>query len=349
MIQFIVALVFLLIALGAITLLKTYYYLPRRELQRQARAHHPLAVVLWRAVAFGSSLQLLLWTVIGVSAGVGLVLLTRVAPPVLGIVVVALTVWLGFVWIPRTRLTSFGGRLAGLATPTVVWLLSVMQPVWSWTTQQLGRFSLGAHTGLYEREDLEDIIERQAAQPDNRISNDVLDLARRALKFDDYRVADVVVSRVGVKSLSADEAIGPVLMDELHAAGHSRFPVYQGDKNNIVGTLYLRDIVDGKRSGTVATYADRHVFYVHENDRLSEALRAFRQAKQQLLVVVNSFEEYVGIITVTDVLQKLLTMDNQAFSGHDDKAAVAHKHDAPTVPEPESTPEVAETVPEVVE
>jgi CBS domain containing-hemolysin-like protein len=352
MFQFITALVFLALALVAVTLLKTYYYLPSAELKRQAAERQPLAQVLWRAVAFGGSLQLLLWGVVGLGGAIGLVMFAQVAPTFFGIVAVALVLWLALVWIPKTRLTGVGARLAVWFTPSIVWLLSVLRPLLEPLVVLARRFPLAPHTGMYEKEDLVRVVEKQHEQSDNRISPDVLELARRALQFDDYRIADVLVPRSRVKALSANEPIGPILMDELHALSHTRFPVYEDDKNIISGTLYLRDIVDSKQSGTVKDYADSHVFYVHENDSLTEALRALRHAKQQMLVVVNSFEEYVGIVTITDVLEKLVELDGDAFAQHDDKRAVAAKHEKPAKKpkdDIEESTEVVETPSEVIE
>jgi CBS domain containing-hemolysin-like protein len=328
MLQFSIALVFLTLALVALVLRKTYFYLPKKELQRQAAQHDPLAATLWRATAYGGNLQLLLWTLIGLGAGVGFGLFARVAPPVFGFLAIAAVLWFGFAWIPNTRLTSFGARLAVWCTPSIVWLLSLSYPVSRRATQFFNRFPLGPHTGVYEREDFLQLVKQQKQQADNRMSDEELDLVARALKFDEYTVHDVFVPRSMVKKVSQSDPIGPVLMDELHGTNHVRFPVYGENKNVIVGTLFLRDIVDSKKGGTVAQYADEHVFYVHENDSLSQTLHAFRAAKQQILIVVNSSEEFLGIVTVSDVLQKLITIpDGSAFTRHDDKKAVAHKHE----------------------
>lgn len=349
MIQFVLAAVFLALALTALVLRKTYFYLPKTELQRQAAQHDPLASTLWRAVAYGTSLSVLLWLLIGIGAGVGFVLFSQVAPSYLGFIVVAAALWFGFAWMPNRRLTSIGAHVTAGLTPLIVAILGFVEPVLGRAAHYIERLSLGPHTGMYEKEDLVEVIEQQKYQPDNRVSEEVLGLLERALKFDEYTVHDVFVPRAKVRTVAMKESIGPVLMDELHASGFSRFPVYDDDKNGIVGTLFLRDIVDSRNSGSVETYADRHVFYVHENDSLSEALHAFRVAKQQILVVVNSFEEYVGIITISDVLSKLIAYTDTGFTNHDDKRAVAHKHETKAPEKPAELLEVAEEPPEVIE
>ncbi len=351
MISFLLAIFFLSIGLLALVLRKTYFYVPRAELKRQASRRDPLAATLWQAAAYGNSLQLLLWACIGLGAGIGFVLFARVAPPIFGFFAVALAIWFGFAWMPNRHLTSFGARLAVWCTPTVVRILSFANPILQAVADFLARFPLAPHSGMYEKEDLLQLIDRQKEQTDNRISVEELNLVKRALQFDNFKVRDVTVPRSNVKKVALGDAIGPVLMDELHATHHVRFPVYADDPNIIVGTLFLQDVVDNNRGGTVADYADRHAFYVHESDSLSQALHAFRAAKQQLLVVVNNAEEYVGIITVSDVLGKLINLPTAtSTTNYDDKKAVSHRHDEPTKESAEAAEDstgVAESGPEV--
>jgi CBS domain containing-hemolysin-like protein len=355
MAEFIVALLFLGLALLALVLRKTYFYLPQAELKRQAARRDPLAATLWQAAAYGRSLQLFLWLVVGLGAGVGFVLLARIASPILGFIIIAVALWFGFAWMPNRRLTKFGAQAAVWCTPSVMWLMSLLQPVLRRLADFLARFPLAPHSGVYEKEDLLALLEQQKDQSDNRIASEELELARRALQFDTKYVRDVTVPRSRVKKVAMTDPIGPVLMDELHATSHVRFPVYGDDQNTIIGTLFLQDIVEGQKGGTVADYADRHAYFVHEDDTLIEALHAFRSAKQPLLVVVNKAEEYVGIVTVSDVLGQLIDLPGtKPDTNYDDKKAVARSHDArdevSAEEEPEAplvAPEVAESSPEV--
>src|SRR6266446_6595999 len=123
MVPFIFALLLVSLALLMLTLEKTYFYVPYKELKRQAAHGDQLAATLYRAAAYDSELKLLLWLLTGLCASAGIVLFARVAPPLLGFTAVALVVWLGFVWLPRTRLTLTGARLAEWCTPALVEML----------------------------------------------------------------------------------------------------------------------------------------------------------------------------------------------------------------------------------
>jgi CBS domain containing-hemolysin-like protein len=80
---FILALVLLGIALLAMALQKTYSSLTPKELKRRAREKDPLAIVLYRAVAYGAVLKVLLWGVTVAAAAASFVVLSNISPPVL--------------------------------------------------------------------------------------------------------------------------------------------------------------------------------------------------------------------------------------------------------------------------
>lgn len=354
MLMFIIALVCIALSFIGLTLRKTFYYLPEKELKRQAKHGDSLAKALYQAVAYGAALQLLLWLLIGIFAAAGFVLFARVAPPIFGFIAIALLLWFGFAWMPSSRLTSFGARVAVWSTPTLVWLLRYLNPVFSRMVDWVhARRPVQTHSGLYERADLLEFIDRQKQQPDSRIPLEELELAERALRFDQYKLRHIVVPRKQVKAIGKDDAVGPILLDELHATGHSRFPVYDKSPNDIIGTLHLITLEEAKQGGHVRDYIEKGVAYLHENDTLADALHAVYTTKHQLFVVVNSFEEYVGIVTLEDILHSLLGHPvEDEFDAHHDKKAVAAKHTkkAPAKPAEEPTEEkVSQTEETVVE
>lgn len=362
MISFILALCFMLLALITIALHRTYNFLPIKELKRQARTGDPLAKALYRAAAYGASLGLLLWILIIVSLFVSFALLQQAVPPLLAFVVEVVVVGVGITWIPTATLTRMGVQLAMVATPVVTRLLEVLHPL----LDKVTRFArehrpITVHTGLYEHDDLLALLERQKAQPDSRISHEELELLIHALTFGQKAVYECMVPRREVRSVSADESISPVVIRELHDSGHSRFPVFQEKDDHFVGTLYLRDLVNLKASGKVKEVMERSVYYVHEEYPLEQVLHAFLKTKHHLFIVVNNFEEYVGIVTIEDILEQIIgyrIVDE--FDAYDDIRAVAadhahHEHKAhrkdgeePSELPPEPPEEASDDITEVV-
>jgi CBS domain containing-hemolysin-like protein len=343
----IVALVLALLSLLFISLQKTYTYLPRPELKRRAQSGDELAGRLYRVAGYGFSLQVLLWALIVLSASGFFVLVSRSLPAWLAVIVSLAILWFGFVWLPNTRVTKFGNMLARAVTPALSWILDLLQPMLSRLATTAGKHhTVSLHTGLYQKEDLLNLLDRQKTQVDSRINDADLQIAQNALTYGDKLVRDVLTPRRVVKMIAATDTIGPVLMDELHANGHSRFPVYQDKTDNIVGTLYLRDLMASKSGGRVRDLMSKDVFYVQEEGTLDHVLEAFLKTKHHLFIVVNNFEEVVGIITIEDVLEQILGKPIMGeFDKYDDMRAVAameasrtnHAH-ANDNPEPSSQP-----------
>lgn len=343
------AVILLLCAIGGVVVRKTYYYVPLHELKRQAEKHDALALRLYGAVAYGGSLRALLWLFIALTSAGGFVLLARSTPAWLSLLIVIVLLWAAYSWLPASRRTRFGAWLTSTVTPLIMWLLNWLHPVLSRGIEVAERrYSAPQHTGIFERDDLIKLIEQQQAQVDSRVSVEELEIARRALSFSDYKVSDILIPRKEIKTVTPDETVGPILIDELHKSGQSFTLVRASAKAPIVGSIAVEQL--GLNStGQVHDLMNSTVYYVHENDSLSEALHAFFVTNHPLFVVVNSFEEYVGVITVESVLQQLLGhIPGDDFDQYADLVAVAARH--PKVKKPKKSDETpVNTADEVVE
>lgn len=325
MLSLILGLLCAALVLVDLALLKTYRHVPALELKRLARRGDEAAALFYKPVSYGMSLPILLWFIAGVALAASVLLLSNGLPEWLAFVVVVLIIWAGFVWVPAGKLTKWGIWAAKQAAPPLAWTLERLHPL----TSRLSGFirehrPVTVHTGLYQKSDLADLLEKQRAQPDSRIAPGEIDLLQHALTFGDRQVLDVLVPKRVVVNVSAEESIGPKLMDELHKSGHSRFPVYEGKRDNIVGILYLRDLVGTKKTGTVRSIMRARLSYVHEDFTLYQTLQAFIRTKQHLFLVVNSFEEFTGIITIEDVIEQMVgKVIVDEFDNYDDLRAVA--------------------------
>lgn len=314
--------VFSLVSVG---LFKSYRNVSERELRRRAREGDELAASLYRVVAYGPSLGAVLWTMLILSNAIFFVVIAKNAPTWFAISASAALIWFAFVWLPARDVTRFSTWLAVKLSPFFAWLLTYLHPLINKITEFVNRYKpIKIHTGLYDKYDLIDLISEQQVQPDNKIEKLELDLALKALTFSEKTVEDILTPRRVVRTVSADDTVGPILMAELHDSGFSRFPVYETKKDNIVGTLYIKDLIQAKAGGHIRHVMREDLAYVHEEQSLAEVLQAIIKTRRQQFIVVNGFEEYVGIITMEDVLEQLIgkpILDE--FDQYDDLRAVA--------------------------
>lgn len=326
--RFIVTILLGCLALLAISLQKTYSVVPPKELKRRARRGDNFAALLYRAAGYGYSLKVILWFLIGVTGAAFFVVVSHLWPVWIAVILSLFLIWFGYLWVPAGRVTTWGGRFAAWLAPLFAKLLAYIYPA----VDRLVQFAqshrpIRVHTGLYERSDLIELLDKQQVQADNRIEQSELEIARHALEFGDKIVRDILTPQRVVKMVGADDSIGPVLMTELHASGFSRFPVYDGRRDNIVGTVYLRDLTLANSRGTVREHMrPNDVAYLHAEQPLTEALQAMLKTHRQLMIVVNDFEEYVGIVTLEDVLEQIVGKPIvDEFDQYEDLRSVATK------------------------
>jgi CBS domain containing-hemolysin-like protein len=184
---------------------------------------------------------------------------------------------------------------------------------------------------IYQLEDLVELIELQSKQNENRVPKDQLKMAIGALTFGSKTVQSIMIPKRLVISAKQTDNVGPILMEELYESGHSRFPVIDKKPERVVGILFLHDIIDLKHSGKVSDVMKKEVFYAHEEHTLDKVFQAFLKTKHHMFIVVNRFEEIVGLITIEDVLEQIIGKEIfDEFDKYEDLKEVANnlaKHD----------------------
>jgi CBS domain containing-hemolysin-like protein len=327
MTNIVLACVFLILALVGVVVRKTYFRIPARELKRRAEKGDKHARQLYRAVAYGSSLQALLWLYIGVTSAASIVLFAQNLSLLVSLLIVGPLLWATFSLLPSTRITKYGRGITEFVTPMLAWLLNYLHPLLSRSSEVVRRrYVVSDHTRLYEKDDLLDLIERQHWQDDSRLTDEEIEIIKRAIRFPERHVYEALTPSKAVKTVLADETLGPVLISELHDSGQDFVLVQAEKEGDFVGALNIRRL-GIHTSGKVKDFMHQNIYYLHEDDSLSDALHAFFVTNHPVFVVVNSHQEHVGIITIENVLKKLLGhMPGDDFDQYSDPAAVAARH-----------------------
>lgn len=181
----------------------------------------------------------------------------------------------------------------------------------------------------YQLESREQLL-HLVAQAGNMLSVDEKRLIKHGLGFEGQLVSTVMTPSSMIDTIKHKELLGPLVLDDLHKTGHSRFPVVDEDINHVVGILHIRDLLSvhgGKGSTTVEKSMEPKVLYIHEDQALAHALAAFLRTHRHLFIVVNEFRETVGLLTLEDVIEALLGRKIvDEFDAHDDLRAVAARN-----------------------
>lgn len=157
---------------------------------------------------------------------------------------------------------------------------------------------------LSSRQELEHLVKESGAI----LTADEKRLIRSTLHFGERTVEEVMTPRGVVDTVKKDQLVGPLLLNDLHKTGHSRFPVMDGDIDHIVGVLHIHDLLtlEDKASRKAELAMEKKVYFINQDQKLEKALSAFIKTRHHLFVVVNDYRETAGVVTIEDVIEALL-------------------------------------------
>lgn len=320
MVLLLVLIFILAVLLGSISLAQDELSVP--ELERRAKRSKAYAIRLRRQVQLMS-----LVVMVRLGVWLSLILFISIAATVYGVwggvLVSAIAAGLYPVCTRLPIISEWSTQLYQKAEPHL--LLAAEKVPWLWRFFY-GRLpeSFGGLRSFGSHEELADAIEEMQL-----LNEDERQLLTHALTFGKKRVGDVMTPKSVVRTVKKDEFIGPLVLDELHSLGHSRFPVIDGDIDHIVGVLQLRTLLslDVKKSETAEALMDSQVFFINEEDSLQKALTQFIKRRYHLFIVVNKSRETVGIVTLEDVMGELIgsRIIDEDDVNEDMRAAAAEK------------------------
>jgi CBS domain containing-hemolysin-like protein len=282
-----------------------------KELKRLARSgKNKKAERVYKMVSFDISLEALLWLIGSVSAAAVFLMLSH-NRWWLAVGAILIVSWLVFFWSPPHRTSGWLWAVSSMLAVPIAGFLSLTEPVFGRIGKLLRFFTpVHSHTGIYQKEDLIDLLQVQGRQSDNRISELEAKIVYGALTFNDKKIGQVMTPRKATKFVSATEPIGPMLMDELHKSGFVYFPVVEDSSKTstpeVIGILNFNDLIGHEDHGTIRDLTQSGVSFINEDQTLHNALAAFLKTRHHLLVVVNNFEEVAGVISLEDVLHQIL-------------------------------------------
>ncbi len=139
-------------------------------------------------------------------------------------------------------------------------------------------------------------------------------ILRSIVQFGSTDVKEIMKSRVDVLAINQDLDLENVLTI-IKSSGYSRIPVYKDSLDNIVGILYIKDLIPfiDKSAGFNWVKLCRIPYYVPENKMIHDLLKDFQVKKNHLAIVVDEYGGVSGIVTLEDVLEEIVGDINDEF------------------------------------
>jgi len=144
------------------------------------------------------------------------------------------------------------------------------------------------------------------AQSEGLIDADALSMIEGVFQVGQLCARDILVPRAQIDWIDIGQAL-PKIIKKVIEAAHSRFPVYEGSKDNVIGILLAKDLL---RHATEKDFQVRDwlrpAVFIPESKRLSVLLRDFKDNRNHLAVVVDEYSGVAGIINIEDVLEQIV-------------------------------------------
>jgi magnesium and cobalt transporter len=158
--------------------------------------------------------------------------------------------------------------------------------------------------------------QRELIEPESRI------MLEGVLRMADLTAGDVMVAARRMDLLDIDAPYDELLAQVIDT-GHSRFPVYEGQRDNIIGILLAKDLLKLQRAPELNLRTLlRPTIFVPESKRLNELLRDFRSNRNHLAIVIDEFGSTAGLVTIEDVLEEIVGEIEDEFDEKDGESGI---------------------------
>jgi putative hemolysin len=186
-------------------------------------------------------------------------------------------------------------------------LIWVLQGSTELVLRWLGLQPPGGEREAHSEAELRMLLSSSAEQ--GEIEEEEQEMLYKVFDFADKEVADVMVPRPEVVAISielpAEEALQAVLISP-----YTRYPVYRGSLDEIVGVLHVRDLIEAlyERGISAVRLQDliRPPYMVPETKDLAALLTEFRRTNQHLAIVIDEYGSMEGIVTLEDLLEEIV-------------------------------------------
>ena len=160
---------------------------------------------------------------------------------------------------------------------------------------------------MREPEDREQLIELlHSARERDLLDAEALAMIEGVLQTSELAARDIMVPRAQMDLIDIDDPVEKFLPFVIHTA-HSRFPVIDGSRDEIIGILLAKDLLRIQAGEAVRVREMlRPAVFIPESKRLNDLLRQFRANRNHIAIVVDEYGGVSGLVTIEDVLEQIV-------------------------------------------
>jgi len=162
------------------------------------------------------------------------------------------------------------------------------------------------------------------SQSQQLIGADELTMIEGVLQVDDMQVRDIMIPRGQMVVLDHEDSFAEII-DKITDSGHSRFPVIDDDKDDVVGILLAKDLLSVSHQQSQNFEINEYIrsaSFIPESKRLNVLLKEFRLNRSHMAMIVDEYGGVSGLITIEDVLEQIVGKIDDEHDDEDDEVDI---------------------------
>jgi CBS domain containing-hemolysin-like protein len=213
--------------------------------------------------------------------------------------------------IPKTFGITYPMQISAMVSPVLTFISRVEYPFVA-GLEKISGLILKRH-GRHEPPDADALMEDEfktlvdTGSREGVVDESQRDLIRRIFEWGDKPVTDIMIPRVDMFCISVTLPMEEIMASVVKAQ-HERIPVYSGDRDDIIGILFAKELLNstwlkGKPEGLEKLL--KKAYFVPEEKTINGLLHDFQENRTQIAIVVDEYGGVSGMVTLRDILGHL--------------------------------------------
>lgn len=298
-----------------------YFSLNLNTLERRAKHGNADALAIYPIRKRGNLLltTLLLGNVM-VNTALSVYLGSLVSGVVAGVIATTLIFLFGEI-IPQAAFSRHALWVGKTFAPIMRVLMFIMLPITYPIAYVLDRLLGEEMPSLYSKNDLMQIVSDLEESEHSDIDKDEERIIHGALQFSHTSVREIMTPKESVVTYEKNQRINQEFIDTVSETDFSRYPVYSGNEDNIVGILFAKDLMyeeDDVAIWQTAEAFDENFLKARPDEKLDVVLGRMLKQKKHMAIVQSKNRVFLGVVTLEDIIEEIIQFEIEDEGDDDD-------------------------------
>ncbi|MFT7507665.1 MAG: metal transporter CNNM [Acidimicrobiales bacterium] len=214
--------------------------------------------------------------------------------------------------IPQAVLSRHAMKFGSIAAPGMKVLMFLLAPITFPIAWMLDKFLGTEIPSMYSKSEIMEIVSEHEDSEHSPIDEDEERIIHGALQFSHKTVREVMTPKEKVHMFEIQQRLTDNFFKEVTELGFSRYPIYSGSRENIVGILFTKELLteeDGIAIKDTNEALEDTFLIVQPKEMLDTVLARMLKKKLHMGIVINRKDMFLGVITLEDIIEEIIQQE----------------------------------------